>query len=320
MERKTKLNVRALHLVICIFCAFFLWFYVSYVVSPEITRTITNIPVTITGEDKLNNEGYSAKLISDNKVDVKVTARRGDFYKINAKNARAIVDVSNLETDGNAPATIKANVSFVSVAIPTGDINTDKAILSFEVSSYETRSLPVGITWGKAPTDGYYVEKSTHVTPKDETTEVSGGTEDVELVCRVETEKVDLSSVTDTVTKELALICFDEQGNEVEGVKLSPEKVSVTFTIYKEATLPLTVTLPEGEEKAEFTITPKVVKVKGPAKAVDELPEINLGTLGELKRRPTGTIRTNKEGVVIAEDEVTKYEITFPQDEEGDLQ
>jgi YbbR domain-containing protein len=318
MARKTKLNIKALHLVICIFCAFFLWFYVSYVVSPKITQTITNIPVTITGEEDLNNSGYSAKLISDNKVDVKVTADRGDFYKINAKNARATVDVSNFEDAGVYP--LKASVSFVSVAIPTGDINTDKAFLEFEVSAYKTTKHPVYITWGKAPTDGYYVEKSDHVTESDSFTVVSGGEEDVKLVHKVETEKVDLSSVTDTVTKELALICFDEQGNEIKGVKLSPDKVSVTFTIYKEATVPLTVTLPEGEEKADFTITPKEVKVKGPAAAVDELTEINLGNLGELKRRPTGNIRTKKDGVVLAEDEVTKYEITFPQDEEGELQ
>ncbi len=318
MERKTKLNTKALHLVICIFCAFFLWFYVSYVISPEITRTVTNIPVTITGEDVLNKNDLSAKLISDNKVDIKVTAPRGDFYKINAKNARATVDVSTITSKGEVA--LKPTVSFVSVTIPANNIKTDKASLHFEVSGYKTTNHPVIIERGKDPTDGYYVESANHVTAKDETTEVSGGVDDVESVYRIETEKVDLSNVTDTVTKELALVCLDEQGNEIEGLKLSPEKVSVTFTIYKEATLPLTVTIPEGDEKVDFTITPKEVTVKGPAAAVDELTEINIGSLNELRRYPTGNIRINKEGVSFAEDEITKYEITFPQDEEGDLQ
>lgn len=318
MSRETKLNTKAVHLVICIFCAFFLWIYVSYVVSPEITITITNIPVTVTGEDKLNKDGLSAKLISDDKVDVKVTAKRSQFRSITTKNARATVDVSSLTDEGNA--TLKATVSFVSVVVPAGDINTDKATLDFVVTPYASRKLPVEINVSKEPTGGYYVKDKIPVTESDKSVQVSGGENDVNAVYRVKTEKVDLSNVSDTVTKELSLICVDESGAEIEGLKLTPEKVSVTFEIYKEATIPLTVDIPEGEEKTEYILTPKEVKVTGPAAAVDALTEIKIGNLNDLKYRTSGSIRL-EEGIVFAEDEVnTRYEITFPTDEgEGDL-
>ena len=316
MSRETKLNTKAVHLVICIFCAFFLWIYVSYVVSPEITLTITNIPVTVTGEDKLNKEGFSAKLTSDNKVDVKVTAKRSQFKSISTKNARATVDVSSLTEEGSA--SLKATVSFVSVVVPASDINTDKAILDFVVTGFDSRNYPVEINVGKEPTGGYYLENKTPVTEADKSVEVSGGEEDVNAVYRVKTEKVDLSNVTDTITRELSLICVDESGAEIEGLKLTPEKVSVTFEIYKEATIPLTVDIPEGEEKTEYVLTPKEVRVKGPAAAVDNLKSINIGNLNDLKYRTSGSIKL-EEGIVFAEDEITKYEITFPTDEEGDL-
>ncbi len=300
MSGKTKFNTKAVHLILCIFFAFFLWFYVSYVVFPEVTRPVTNITVTVIGEDKLNDRGLSAKLMSDDTVDVKVTAKRTLFNDITLKNARATVDVSSITETGTA--TLKASVAFLSVPSSSAVINTDKAEVTFLVETYAKKELAVTADVVKEPTDGYYINGD----PQSEggmMVTVSGIEADVEKVMGVKTEKIDLSDATEDITKSFKLIPIDENGKEVDSVKLSTQSMSLTFKIYKEAAIPLSVELAEGMENVEFTLEPPAVLFRGPASIMDNLPPITV------KYRASGWF-TIPEGLELVEGETNTYKIT----------
>ncbi len=307
MLRKTKFNTKAVHLIVCIFFAVCLWFYVSYVVFPEVTKPVTNIPVTIIGEDKLNDNNLSAKLISDSKVDVKVTAKRTLFKDITLKNARATVDVSSIT--GVGQVTLKASVAFLSVPSANAVINTDKAEVTFIVETYDEKELTVTADLAKEPTDGYYINEMLPKNESDMTVIVAGGAEDVAKVISVKTEKIDLSDATDNTTKDLVLLPVDENGKEVENVKLSHPKVSLTFEIYKEASVPLSLELAEGEEDLKYTIEPAEVLLRGPASIID-----GIGTIW-VKYRTSGRIDI-PDGAELVEGEPTRYEITLTEEGE----
>lgn len=306
MLGKTKFNTKAVHLILCIFFAFFLWFYVSYVVFPTVTHPVTNITVTIIGEDKLNDKNLSAKLISDDKVDVKVTAKRTLFKDITLKNARATVDVSSIQEPGEY--TLKASVAFLSVPSSNAVINTDKAELTFLVETYDEKELTVAADVSKEPSDGYYINGIIPKNETDMTVKVSGIAEDVAKVVEIKTEKIDLSNAKDDTTKLLNLIPVDENNKVVESVKLSAQSISLTFEIYKEATIPLSSTLPEDMEEIEYTIEPEEVLFRGPASVMDGIDSI------PVKYRASGYFEV-PEGLELAEGESNNYKIIVDEAE-----
>lgn len=301
MSKKTKFNTKAVHLILCIFFAFFLWLYVSYVVFPSVTKPVTNISVTVIGEDKLNESGLSAKLTSDDKVDVKVTANRSTFKDINLKNARATVDVSSIQKPGEY--TLKASVAFLSVPSSDVDINNSKAELTFLVETYSEKDFPVETDIAKAPTDGYYINSTSAKNGNDMTVKVSGIAEDVSKVTDVKTEKIDLSDATEDTTMQLVLIPVDENGKKVESVKLSAEKIALTFEIYKEAAIPLTIENPEDVEGIKYTIEPAEIFFRGPAAVMDATPFI------EVRYKASGSFKV-PDGLELIEGEANTYKIT----------
>ncbi|MBR5536054.1 MAG: hypothetical protein IKU60_05340 [Clostridia bacterium] len=300
MSGKIKLNTKAVHFVICALCAFFLWFYVSYNVSPVVTKTIKNIPVSINNEDKLNTEGYSAKLTSDNKVDVKVTAKRKDFTKINLQNARATVDVSTL-VGKKGPQPLEASVQFLSANYE--DVDTKKAIVTFFVQEYEEAEFDITLGEIKEPSDGYYINGEAQFN-NSSTVKVSGIKDDVEKVSKVVTETINLTDAIDDITNPYQLIPVDENGKAVKDVRLSAEKVSLTFEIYKAALLPLVVEdIPESKADVKFTIEPSEVLVHGPAALIDEMTHI------AVDYRSKGSIKTRNDDIFIDAGEPDTYEI-----------
>lgn len=303
MSGKTKLNTKAVHLVLCIFFAFFLWFYVSYVVFPEVTRPVTNIPVTVIGEDKLNARGLSAKLIGDDTVDVKVTAKRTLFDNITLKNARATVDVSSIEKEGQS--TLKAFVTFLSVPLSGDAINNDKAEVTFLVEEYKEKELAVTAVVAKEPLDGYYVNGD----PQSESgmmVKVSGIKADVEKVAEVKTEKIDLSHATDDISHSYRLIPLDEDGKEVESVKLSSQSILLKFEIYREAAIPLVVNPEEEPGDVKYTMEPTEVILRGPASIMDGNPTI------PVRYRERGSF-TIPRGLELVEGETNTYTITVEE-------
>lgn len=304
MSGKTKLNTKAVHLVFCIFFAFFLWFYVSYVVFPEVTRPVTNIPVTVIGEDKLNARGLSAKLIGDDTVNVKVTAKRTLFDNITLKNARATVDVSTIEKEGQS--SLKASVTFLSVPLSGDAINNDKASVTFLVEEYKEKDLAVTAVVTKIPADGYYINGD----PQSEggmMVKISGIKNDVDKVMEVKTEKIDLSGATDDVTHSYRLIPLDENGKEVDSVKLSSQSILLNFEIYKEAAIPLIINPEEEPADVKYTMEPTEVILRGPASIMDANPSISV----RFRERGSFTV---PRGLELVEGATNTYTITFEEE------
>ena len=48
--------------IICIVLAALLWIYVSYQENPSMTKTVRNVPVSISGEQTLKTNGFSVKV------------------------------------------------------------------------------------------------------------------------------------------------------------------------------------------------------------------------------------------------------------------
>ena len=281
--------------------------YVSYVENPDMTRTITNIPVVVTGETKLNENGFASKPL-DTKIDVKIRAKRNMFNDLTAKTMKATIDVSSLSAVGENTVTASLSYPF------TSGVTFDRSQLEVRVNveEYIKKEFEIQPNVAKNPSDGYLTHETVFADGKY--IEVSGCKGDIEKIVYISTEKLDLSDLTSDTEKTVTLTAVDANGKKVENVKLSSETAEITFVIYKQQSIPLSLELIGDSTNLDYEISPKEVMVHGPAQVVDALEPINLGRLNTASYTSGGTYSARipvPSGVELVENEPSEYTVTF---------
>ena len=99
--------------IICVALATILWFYVSYQENPSMTKTVRNVPLAISGEQALKENGFSVYSISEKSVDVSVSAKRLSLSRLSNRTLSAVINVSSIKERGTyvLPATISSAVN-----------------------------------------------------------------------------------------------------------------------------------------------------------------------------------------------------------------
>ncbi|MEE0869423.1 MAG: hypothetical protein U0L70_06490, partial [Ruminococcus sp.] len=82
--------------IICVALATILWFYVSYQENPSMTKTVRNVPLAISGEQALKENGFSVYSISEKSVDVSVSAKRLSLSRLSNRTLSAVINVSSI--------------------------------------------------------------------------------------------------------------------------------------------------------------------------------------------------------------------------------
>lgn len=311
MLRKTKFNSKAVHLLLCIIAAFCLWVYVTYFENPDMTRWVTNIPVTITGEAKLNENNLAVKLMSDTKIDIKIRAKRNMFKDLSAETIKAVVDVSSITQTGEA--TLTAQVTAPASSGITY-VDRSKMDVKFNVEEYITKEFTIQPVISKNPSDGYYVNSVTVNENKEKLITASGCASDIEKINHIATEAINLSDATDNVIKTLSFIAVDENSKSIDGIKLSEEGAELTFEIYKEAPIPVTIEVTADDEALSYEISPTAIYVTGPAATVDAIEPITAGYINELNYTDGDSVSFAipvPQGVTLRDDEEAIVDVTF---------
>ena len=72
MKRNNKIkSINKLSLVISILISIIAWFYVVYNINPTMSRTYRDIPVTILGEDVLEENNLAVASLDNEYIDIK---------------------------------------------------------------------------------------------------------------------------------------------------------------------------------------------------------------------------------------------------------
>lgn len=280
MAEKTKLNKSAWRLLLCIVSAVCLWLYVSYVENPDMTRRITNIPITITNEAKLNENSLAVKSLSKATVDIKVRAKRNLFTGLTADSIKATADVSTITQAGENMLTV--NITFPSSASSSAQI-TDRSKLDITVyvEEYVTQNFTIEPNITSPPTNGYYVNSKVLANGDEMILSVSGCSSDIASIHHITTNEVDLSRATDNTVVPLTFVPVDSEGNVVENVTLASKRANANFEIYKECPIPLHADVIGDDEGIYHTLNPTAIYVKGPAASVDSMGPITVCSVNE---------------------------------------
>ena len=283
-------------LVLSFILACALWFYVVGQMNPTTRKTYRYIPIVLTNEQSLNDNGLAVLKMSDETLRVTVSAKRDVVNKLSKADITASVDLTDAaEGKNKLPIDIKIPED---VEIDNQSINDIEVTVEERVT--KTRDVKVIFT-------GKNEEGSEPATIKQdpESIQVSGAKSLVDKVAYVQTEidaaeiSAELTSVTGSLTP------VTSSGNAVNNISLSGNKCTVTAILYKTKSVKFSVPIKDDKDgKYTRSVSYKDhVTVKGPEDVLSGISEVSADEVditGITENRKIKVVPVLPEGVQLA--------------------
>lgn len=268
--------------------AIVLWVYVITVVSPNSEDTFYNIPVVLQGEPMLERNGLMNVTENVPTVTLRLSGNRSDLNKINSSNITLVADLSKVYEAGTTH--LNYAISFPG-DVPDGAFRVESqypGTITVEVERKIKKDVPVSIRYVGELSEDFIVDKENKIL--DYSTVTVSGPESVINQITQAVIDVDLEGKNVSFSDNYRYSLCNDRGEPVDAQKVETNVAQINLTLYIERVkeLPLVLTVVSGggatEETSEIKIDPKTVKVSGSDLVMENLTELNLGTinLGEL--------------------------------------
>ena len=279
--KKSKL----ITMIISLLAAFLLWVYVVTIVNPERDATLTDIPVSFSGEEVLRED--QGLVITEGK-DITVTAhfsgKNADLKKLeeNRDEIVAVVDVSKVRSAKEYTLSYELTLpnSVQQSAITTFDRRP--STISFTVQRLVSKSVEVvGDFSGVEIADGYMLDSRSF----DYETVMVEGPEDVVGAIKCAQVAMSRTKLDKSVTDSLQFTLLDDNGEPVDTSMLTTntDTIEVTLNVVKHKSVPLDVEFIDGggatSKDVSYEIDPSSITISGDSTVLDGLNKIVLGNI-----------------------------------------
>lgn len=254
-----------------------LWFIVTNINDPVISRSFYNVPVSIRNAAVLSEAGQVYEVLdgSDQIATVTVTAQRSVVETFTRDNIIAIADMNDLTSRNTIPIHLSVNKNTNVVVSVEGSIED----VRLNVEDRKTRTISLNVKTTGELAEGYIVGD---VTPAQNLVRISGPASRVDQVARAEAE-VDVTGFTSAIGTEADIRLYDSDDNQLRDTVISQNiaSVRVQIAILNTKFVPLRVrqtgTPAEGyQATGEVQIEPAQVMIAGDNANVDNLNELVL--------------------------------------------
>ena len=274
-------NSKWVFVLISVFLAVIFWMYVRNDLDPPGSRTIYNVPVTLTGETILESQGLTITAVSDTAVDLKITAPISILNKLSNRNLSVTVNVSQctegehiLQYDVNWPRD-------VSTAEITKE-SQEPAAITVMVSRLYSKTFEIQPVLKASIAPGY---QAGQITISPETVTISGSEEAVSRVAKVEAV-LEGEELNTRFSGNVPLVLLDAEGNELTDLEINmdTDTTYVTMPVYVVKEVKLTVDYTPGggatgEDVTSAIIFPDSITIAGSEEDVSKVEEISLGSI-----------------------------------------
>lgn len=289
---KKILDSKILYILLSVILSISLWFYVTTLDGSEETKTIANIPITVTGEDILAERNLMITSTIPTAT-VKVKAKPSVLWKLTDSSIRLSVNVSQITEASEYTLAYTA-------ALPSGVSQNDVQFVSgqsgnvtFTVSRFVSREVEIRGKFTGTVAEGYLAgdEDEFIFAPKKIT--ISG---QANLVNQVDHVLVSVGGEnhSENISGNYPYQLIGVSGEPLTdlAVECSDETIYVTYPIYATATIMLDVQFVTGggigPEDIGYTLSSDHITVAGTKEAVAAvagqtitLATINLGDIEE---------------------------------------
>ena len=241
---------------ICLLLSFSLWLYIINVENPVREYTLKGVPVQIINSDMLKE--YNLVMVPNQNlsVDLNLEGPSSDIYKVKKEQFKIILNLGAYvlkEGDNNIPVEIANYPTNINIK------NNGFLRVNVVLDKYQEKSLPIESKIKVNTEKGIYADK---ISIKPENATVSGAQSLVDKIKTLEV-KGEINDVNKAVKMSLPVVGVDENGNEIDDVKINPNKVDIFFDVKKSKEVPVNI-ITTGKPKEGLSlksITPSVSKV-----------------------------------------------------------
>lgn len=246
--------------VISIVVAVLVWMAINYINPPELTTTIYNLPVRISGEGHLEDIGLTVVDKSEiSGLSVSIKGKRNDLLKLSG-GVYVDIDVSSIEDAGEHQLT-------GNVTLPSSRLSIDKVrftSIPIKVEQIDEKEIKI-----RVKQTGSISGKLVRCENEDETVTISGARSEIAEVKYGETT-IDISQFSDDTEIEASYVLMnknDEPVSRNETIEASKSKVNVDCTFYDTRNVPIRLIMSpdiEGSENIDLsksTVTPAAIEI-----------------------------------------------------------
>lgn len=271
---------KTFYIILSVLVAIIFWFYVRTVEDPVKSTVIRNVPVEVTGETILANQGLAVAELSQTSVDFRVEAPTSVLDTLNRKNVVAIVDVSKCVAGENSLTYSPRVQSNISTEGATW-LGQSPETITVRVEKLDSKVFPIEFQLRGSVAEGYQAGTAA-ISP--ETVTVSGPVEYVSKVAKV-AAVLEVNGLSEPYTGNLPLVLLDANGGVLEDmdVEMDAESAYVSLPVVVVREIDLKVNLIPGGgaavSDADWKIEPETITVSGPVAAMEGLTELSLGSV-----------------------------------------
>lgn len=253
-----------------------LWVIVVNTENPVSSKTLTNIPVTVTNAEIVTNRGNTYQVLNEAKTNVTVTAKQSVLREIDAEDVRAIADMGKIDT---ATGLIPIEVSVPGFSGVEAVAVSQNIQVKIEMES--TKSFPITPISHGTLRDGYEVGELT-VDPKQ--IEISGPESVIDSIAKVVAE-VDVSGLSKDQVIPAEMVLYDANGKVLDETliqhNLGEEGISVNVSVYQTKSVPVNfdtskIKPADGYVFEGISVEPSNVEVIGAKEDLKELESIEV--------------------------------------------
>lgn len=274
---------KLLTLLLSVVIAFGLWLYVITTINPDSDETYYNIPVVLQNDTALTERGLMITTQEIPTVTLHLSGNRMDLNGINSANITLIADLSRIYDTGEQSLTYQiyypgdySNNAFTV-------LSQNPRFITVNVERRISKQVPVVVNFtGTLPAD-YMCDTQNPVLDVNWVT-VTGPSPVIDQIEKA-TIDVDLTERVESIYESFRYTLCDGEGEPVDAslVVTDTGEINLSVRIQRTKEIPLVVTVVSGggatQSTSDIAIEPKTIKVSGNEAVLENLNEINLGTI-----------------------------------------
>lgn len=264
MINKLKNNTKIK--LISLLSALVLWLYVMTVEDPVETRTFSDIPITITNINMVDDRGLAIYPKEELFTDISINGNLSSLRIINRNNIYIYGRIEDPK-EGSNTVYLQANLP---ERVNKYDIKPHSITVNLEKVVNEKRSIKLDVKGSpKVNIDTIDTNKKT--------INVKGPRSLVNEVINV-TATIDVDEKNKDFSTKLKLIPVNEDGEEVKGVTLEENYIIANVKLLQQKTVPVKLNL-AGDDSNDvaktYTINPSEITIEGKKEIVDGISSIS---------------------------------------------
>lgn len=268
--------------LLSVIIAVILWFMVINIEHPIDTRAYTQ-SIVFENTEALTAQGLTLQNpeeLENLKITIKVKAQRTELDRLSQyKNyIKATVDLGSItNVQGGDTLNLPVQIKLPDIAGSGFEIiSKSPSLLNISVEQLITVQKLVEPEFTGTTAEGYVL---TDTTINPQAVHVKGAESLINQISAVKAS-IDSQQLQQSVIVTSSPIAYDINGNEIKGIEISPNEVSVSLGIYRSKTLNLSAategTLHQGYSLEKVTCSPTSIEVFGAKEVLSQLKEITL--------------------------------------------